>query len=57
VRADVLAKHPEIGPALAPVFASLDAATLRKLNAEISLEGRDAKAVAAAYLKSKGFVK
>lgn len=57
VRADVLTKHPEIEKALAPVFASLDAATLRKLNAEISLEGKDAKAVAAAYLKAKGFVK
>jgi osmoprotectant transport system substrate-binding protein len=57
VRADVLAKYPQIEKALAPVFASLDAATLRKLNAEISLEGKDAKAVAAAYLKAKGFVK
>ena len=57
VRAGVLAKYPQIEKALAPVFASLDAATLRKLNAEISLEGKDAKAVAAAYLKAKGFVK
>jgi osmoprotectant transport system substrate-binding protein len=57
VRAEVLAKHPEIGPALAPVFASLDAETLRKLNAEVSVDGKDAKAVAADYLKAKGFVK
>ena len=57
IRADVLAKHPEIEKLLAPVFATLDAPTLRKLNAEISLEGKDAKAVAAAYLKDKGFVK
>ena len=57
VRADALAKHPEIEKWLAPVFATLDAATLRKLNAQISLEGKDAKAVAAAYLKEKGFVK
>ena len=57
VRADVLARHPEIETLLAPVFASLDAATLRKLNAEITMEGKDARAVAAAYLKEKGFVK
>jgi len=57
VRADVLAKFPKIKDALAPVFKSLDGPTLQSLNAKIALEGQDAKAVAAAYLKSKGFVK
>lgn len=57
IREDALAKHPEIEKLLAPVFASLDAATLQKLNGEISVSGKDAKAVAAAYLKEKGFVK
>ena len=57
VRADVLAKNPKIKDALAPVFKSLDGPTLQSLNAKIALEGQDAKAVAAAYLKSKGFVK
>ena len=57
VRADVLAKYPKIQTALAPVFKSLDGPTLQSLNAKIALEGQDAKAVAAAYLKSKGFVK
>nr|WP_315231024.1 ABC transporter substrate-binding protein [uncultured Albidiferax sp.] len=57
VRADVLAKNPKIKDALAPVFKSLDGPNLQSLNAKIALEGQDAKAVAAAYLKSKGFVK
>ena len=57
VRADVLAKNPKIKDALAPVFKSLDGPTLQSLNAKIALEGQDAKAVAAAYLKSTGFVK
>ena len=57
VRADVLAKHPEFVKWLNPVFATFDAATLQKINAEISVEGKDAKTVAADYLKAKGFVK
>ena len=57
VRADVRARQPKIATLLAPVFASLDGPTLQRLNAQIALEGRDAKQVAAAYLKSKGFVK
>lgn len=57
VREDVLARHPEIKTALEPIFATLDAATLRSLNAKIALEGQDAKQVAATYLKDKGFAK
>ena len=57
VRADVLARWPKIRDALAPVFKSLDTATLQTLNARIALEGQDAKQVAAAYLKAKGFVR
>lgn len=57
VREDVLARHPEIKTALDPIFATLDAATLRSLNAKIALEGQDAKQVAATYLKDKGFAK
>jgi len=57
VRAAVLDKHPKIKDALEPVFASLDAGTLRTLNARISVEGQDVKQVATAYLKSKGFLK
>lgn len=57
VRAAVLEKHPAIKTALDPVFASLDLATLQRLNAKIAVEGLEAKQVAAAYLKEKGFVK
>ena len=57
VRAEVLARYPKMREALAPVFKSLDKLTLHMLNASIALEGRDARQVAAAYLKAKGFVR
>jgi len=57
VRADVLAKHPKIRDALAPVFRALDTATLQALNAKVAVEGQDAKQVSAAWLKSHGFVR
>ncbi len=57
VRAEVLARWPKIRDALAPVFNALDTATLQTLNARIALEGQDAKQVAAAWLKAKGFVR
>lgn len=56
VRADVLKRYPAIGDALAPVFRSLDTQTLQTLNAKIAIEGRNAKQVAATYLKAKGFI-
>lgn len=56
IRADVLARQPRIATLLAPLFASLDAATLQRLNAQIALEGQDARKVAEAYLKSKGLI-
>ncbi len=57
VRDEVLAKNPKIREVLAPVFRALDGVTLQSLNAQIALEGKDAKKVAADYLKSKGFIK
>jgi osmoprotectant transport system substrate-binding protein len=57
IRADVLAKYPKIKDALAPVFASLDLKTLQELNGKIAVDGEDPQAVAAEYLKAKGFVK
>lgn len=56
IRADALARRPEITAWLKPVFLSLDEATLQKLNASIALEGRNARQVAAGYLKRKGFI-
>jgi osmoprotectant transport system substrate-binding protein len=57
VRADVLTRYPAIKDALAPVFRTLDTATLQTLNAKIAIEGQDAKQVAVTYLKAKGFIK
>jgi osmoprotectant transport system substrate-binding protein len=57
VRAEVLARQPKIEALLAPLFKTLDTATLQRLNAQIALEGRDAKAVAAAHLKATGLIK
>ena len=57
VRAEVLARQPKIATLLAPLFQSLDGATLQRLNAQIALEGQDAKKVAAAHLKAKGLIK
>jgi osmoprotectant transport system substrate-binding protein len=56
VREAVLRDHPEIATILDPVFAALTLETLQRLNAEIAVDGRDAGAVAEAYLKSKHFL-
>jgi osmoprotectant transport system substrate-binding protein len=50
VRGAVLERFPAIRTALAPVFASLDADTLQKLNARVAVEGRTAQAVAREHL-------
>ncbi|MDQ0437920.1 osmoprotectant transport system substrate-binding protein [Kaistia dalseonensis] len=57
IREAVLTAYPQIKDVLDPVFKSFDAPTLQALNAKIAVDGQDAKAVAAEYLKSKGFVK
>jgi osmoprotectant transport system substrate-binding protein len=50
VREAVLAAHPEIAAILDPIFASLTLSILRKLNAEIVVDGTDARSVATRYL-------
>jgi osmoprotectant transport system substrate-binding protein len=57
VRSDVLVRLPQIEKLMAPLFKTLDTATLQRLNAQIALEGQDAKKVAATHLKSTGLVK
>jgi len=57
IRAEALAHNPRIAKLLEPVFRSLSSTTLQKLNASIAIEGKDARKVAATYLKSKGFIK
>jgi osmoprotectant transport system substrate-binding protein len=56
MRAEVLARQPKIAALLAPVFASLDGPTLQRLNAQIALEGQDARKVAEAHLRAKGLL-
>lgn len=57
IRATVLALHPDIATILDPVFQSLTLARLQQLNARIAVEGEDAAAVAADYLRANGFLK
>ncbi len=57
IRQAVLDAYPQIRDLLDPVFASLDAETLRGLNAKIQVEGEDQAAVAKNYLTTKGFLK
>lgn len=51
VRAAMLEKHPAIAPTLARIFSSLSLDELRKLNAEVAVEGQQAKDVALRYLQ------
>lgn len=57
VRAAVLKRHPVIASSLAPVFASLDAATLRRLNARIVVDGETPRQVASTYLSAHGLLR
>lgn len=57
VRAEVLAKYPQIKQILAKVFEHLDGPTLQALNAKIQLEGQDGKKVAAEFLRTKRLIK
>ena len=57
VRGAVLDKHPQIKDAFDPVFKSLDQATLRRLNAQIAVEGEAPRQVAHDYLATQGFLK
>jgi osmoprotectant transport system substrate-binding protein len=57
VREEVLNANPKIAEVLAPVFAKLDADTLRGLNARIQVDGEPARDVAESFLKEAGFLK
>ena len=56
IRAPVLEKHPAIRPALSKVFTSLTLEDLQRLNAQIAVEGRQARDVAKGYLDQKGLL-
>ncbi|HOE41521.1 MAG TPA: ABC transporter substrate-binding protein [Rhodoferax sp.] len=57
IRDEVLKRHPQIAKLLEPIFRSMKTETLQRLNAQIQLEGLDARKVAGDYLRSKGFIK
>lgn len=48
--------HPEVARVLAPVTAALDNDTIRALNAEVDVDGRDPAAVARDWMVREGFV-
>ena len=56
IRAAVLEREPKIAVWMAALFRTLDAPTLQRLNAQVALEGLDARKVAESYLSSKGIV-
>src|SRR3954452_10854049 len=57
VRAAVLEKYPVIRQTLGRVFATLSLNQLQVLNAQISVEGQQPRAVAMKYLQQKGLVR
>jgi osmoprotectant transport system substrate-binding protein len=56
VRSDVLEKHPKMEEVLNSVSETLDAETMRKLNAQVDIEQEEPEDVAAEYLKKQGLV-
>jgi len=56
VRSDVLEKNPKMEETLNSVSESLDAETMRKLNAQVDIEQEEPEDVAADYLKEQGLV-
>ncbi|NUT52739.1 MAG: glycine betaine ABC transporter substrate-binding protein [Saccharothrix sp.] len=48
--------HPRVADVLAPVVAALDNDTIRALNAEVDVSGRDPAAVARDWMARQGFV-
>ena len=56
VRSEVLKQNPKMEKVLNEVSASLDAETMRKLNAQVDIEQEDPEDVAAKFLQEKGLV-
>jgi osmoprotectant transport system substrate-binding protein len=57
IRAAVLQAHPQIATLVQPLMAGLDAATLRRLNARVQVDGESAERVAADYLHERGLLR
>ncbi|GLK72139.1 ABC transporter substrate-binding protein [Ancylobacter dichloromethanicus] len=56
IRKAVLDTYPQIAGLLAPAFAGLTLETLQRLNAQVQLEGLDARSVAEGYLRAQGLL-
>jgi osmoprotectant transport system substrate-binding protein len=56
IRKEVLDANPNIREIIEPVFATLDEATLSRLNGEIAISGAPAEDVARTYLTEAGFL-
>ena len=56
IREAALKAHPQIAGLVKPLMQSFDAATLRRLNARVQIDGEAAQAVAEDYLRSAGFL-
>lgn len=56
VRQSVAQAYPAIATSLAPVFAALDTPTLRRLNAQIAVDGDDPSMTATGWLQSSGLL-
>jgi osmoprotectant transport system substrate-binding protein len=56
VRSDVLQKNPKMKEVLNSVSETLDAETMRELNAQVDIEQEEPDEVAKAYLEDKGLV-
>jgi osmoprotectant transport system substrate-binding protein len=56
LREDFHTAHPQVEQVLAPIVAKLDNDTIRGLNAEVDVDGRDPAAVARDWLVREGFV-
>jgi osmoprotectant transport system substrate-binding protein len=56
IRGEMAALYPQIESILKPVFESLTLEILQNLNAQVAYDGKDAAAVAEAYLKNGGFL-
>lgn len=57
IRGEALKRYPAIPSIIDPIFATLDTATLSRLNAQIVVGGQSGAKVAQQYLRQKGFLK
>ncbi len=57
IREAVLKANPQIAAIVRPLMESFDGATLQQLNARVQINGESDEAVAADYLRAKGFLK